>query len=79
MKEEIQEPVMVSGEDELEMDAIFISSLKNLLGLYWINNCCFFRTLIDDPVNQSIPHLATNTNPNSPVFNLWPEKLNPYR
>lgn len=55
---------MVSGEDELEMDAIFMSSLNNLLGLHWIDNRCFFTTLIDDPANHSnFRHLATKTQP----------------
>lgn len=49
----IEEPVMMSGEDELDIDAMLLSNLKNLVGLYWVNNGCFFTTLINDPANQS--------------------------
>jgi hypothetical protein len=39
---------MVSSEDELEMEPVFIGSINKLLGLDWINNRCFFSTLIND-------------------------------
>jgi hypothetical protein len=48
LKSKKKGPVMVSSEDELEMEPMFIGSINKLLGLDWINNRCFFSTLIND-------------------------------
>lgn len=42
-------PVMMSGKNELEMNAMFISNIHNLLWLYRVNNRSFFSALINDP------------------------------
>lgn len=41
-------PVVVRGEDELEIDPIRIGSLENLFRLYRIHHCSFFGALIND-------------------------------
>lgn len=42
-------PVMMSRKNELEMDAMFISSIQNLLRLHRVNDRGFFSALINDP------------------------------
>lgn len=45
-------PVMVSGEDELKMNAFLFGNSKNFMGFNWVHYRGIFCGLIDYPASQ---------------------------